>query len=213
MTYEAVVVRHGQTPANAEERFADKQESQKDELSDLGIQQCKALRERFKREGRFFRHYFHGPLTRQLQSAHLMFPTQQYDWEVICDLDEKQTPPQFAGRLGSEVEAEMPGILARWHRCELNPPGGETQAEFMHRVWKFMESELKPACLTGPTIIITSAWVINAMIAHPKALAIPPRNWFNLRISNTSITTLKLLENGDWQALSIGDTNHLRALA
>ena len=53
MTYEAVVVRHGQTPANAEERFADKQESQKDELSDLGIQQCKALRERFKREGRF----------------------------------------------------------------------------------------------------------------------------------------------------------------
>lgn len=89
-------------------------------------------------------------------------------------------------------------------------PGGETVAEFHHRVWRSLRSILDRHI--GDTVMaVCHGGVIDAVIRG--ALRCSPTGVFEMHTLNTSLTELLWLGPGRWRLVRYNDAAHLVGLA
>ncbi|MFN8529464.1 MAG: histidine phosphatase family protein [Anaerolineae bacterium] len=87
-------------------------------------------------------------------------------------------------------------------------PGGESRAQVRERVIEAFHEIMQQK--TGETVAIVSH--TTAIMTMLKEL-IPSYDPTGVDLDNTSVTTIRRRENGDWEIVAIDDTIHLEGLA
>ncbi|RIH87702.1 Phosphoserine phosphatase 1 [Meiothermus luteus] len=195
------LLRHGETPWNAEGRFQGHYDVG---LSPEGLRQAYRLAERLAA----YRHSFDGLYSSDLQRAAL---TARPIAEALglTPIYDRRIREIYAGELQGLLRSESELRYPEFHRAvQLDPwntkrPGGESMADLAARVQEFLD-ELPE----GRHLVVTHGGVIRA--ALKLVLHLDNGSWRRFHIQNTSITRLLYPEG---TALSVGDVGHLEAWA
>lgn len=195
------LVRHGETPWNAEGRFQGHYDIN---LSPEGLHQAYRVAERLAAS----RHFFDGLYSSDLQRAILtakpiaeaLHLTPIYDSRV-----REIYAGELQGLLRSEMESRYPEFQQAVQHDPWNTkrPGGESMADVAARVQCFVDD-----LPDGRFIVVTHGGVIRA--ALKIVLKLENGTWRKFQLQNTSITRLVYPEG---TALSVGDVGHLEAWA
>lgn len=170
----ALLIRHGQTPGNAQGRYIGRTD---EPLSEQG----RAAAERLGAD-RSVRLVYVSPLRRARETAALLFPSAEQ--RVLPGLRETDFGV-FEGRTAGEL-AEDPAYRA-WvdGGCRGACPGGESRAEVSRRAAAaFLEAVRASA---EDAVFVTHGGVIMAILAE---LALPRRDYYDYQTPNL----------GGWQA-------------
>lgn len=195
------LVRHGETPWNAEGRFQGHYDIN---LSPQGLRQAYRVAERLAacRQG------FDGLYSSDLQRAVLTAKPIAEALGLTPSYDPRLREI-YAGELQGLLRSEMPALYPEFHQAiQRDPwntprPGGESMADLAKRVQEFL-GELPQ----GRFIVVTHGGVIRALLKI--VLELENGAWRRFQIQNTSITRLLYPEG---MALSVGDVGHLEAWA
>ena len=195
------LLRHGETPWNAEGRFQGHCDVN---LSPLGLHQAYRVAERLAA----CRQDFNGLYSSDLQRAAL---TAKPIAEALrlTPVYDPRLREIYAGELQGLLRSEMEKLYPEFHQAiQRDPwntrrPGGESMADLAARVQEFID-ELPQ----GRFIVVTHGGVIRA--ALKIVLELENGTGRKFQIQNTSITRLLYPEG---LALSIGDVGHLEAWA
>lgn len=195
------LVRHGETPWNAEGRFQGHYDVN---LSPQGLHQAYRVAERLAA----CRQSFDGLYSSDLQRAALTAKpiAEALRLNPIYDPRLREIyAGELQGLLRSEAQARYPEFHQAVQRDPWNTPrpGGESMADLARRAEGFLE-ELPQ----GRFIVVTHGGVIRALLKI--VLGLENGAWRRFRIQNTSITRLLYPEG---TALSVGDVGHLEAWA
>lgn len=200
---ELVVIRHGQTVANA---IGILQGQTNTELDATGIRQAEVVAERLRDE--HFDAAYSSDLGRAFNTA-LAIASFHDNLEII------QTPALREWALG-ELEGltfpilmeKYPDIMASFRRESENTlvPGGESQEEFQNRVGTFLD-DIASKNQDKRVLVVTHGGVLQRIFRH----AVGPTGKFNiLSISgNTSINIFRNID-GAWQLVTWNDCAHLK---
>jgi broad specificity phosphatase PhoE len=188
------LVRHGQ---------ASRYDEGLDTLSDLGVEQARAVATELRRRGVEPRRIVTGGLRRQRQTAEaLAGPAPEVDtrWDEYDHLGVLTGHPP--GAEPRTVQEALDTALATW----VGAADGyaETWTAFRLRVGAALDA-LDPA---GTTVVVTSAGPISAIVA--ALLGAPTEGWLALNrvMVNTGITTLAVGRRGV-SLVSFNDHAHL----
>jgi probable phosphoglycerate mutase len=195
------LVRHGETPWNAEGRFQGHYDIN---LSPAGLHQAYRIAERLAAS----RHPFDGLYSSDLQRATLTARpiAQALHLTPIYDPRIREI---YAGELQGLLRSEMELRYPEFHQAvQLDPwnarrPGGESMADLAARVQSFLDD-----LPDGRHVVVTHGGVIRS--ALKIILKLENGTWRKFQIQNTSITRLLHPEG---MALSVGDVGHLEAWA
>lgn len=195
------LVRHGETPWNAEGRFQGHCDVN---LSPQGLHQAYRVAERLAA----CRQNFDGLYSSDLQRAVLTAKPIAGALHLTPSYDPRLREI-YAGELQGLLRSEMPALYPEFHQAiQRDPwntprPGGESMADLAKRVQEFLE-ELPQ----GRFIVVTHGGVVRALLKI--VLELENGAWRRFQIQNTSITRLLYPEG---MALSVGDVGHLEAWA
>lgn len=195
------LVRHGETPWNAERRFQGHHDVN---LSPQGLHQAYRVAERLAA----CRQNFDGLYSSDLQRAALTAKPIAEALHLTPNYDPRLREI-YAGELQGLLRSEMPALYPEFHQAiQRDPwntprPGGESMADLAKRVQEFLE-ELPQ----GRFIVVTHGGVVRALLKI--VLELENGAWRRFQIQNTSITRLLYPEG---MALSVGDVGHLEAWA
>jgi probable phosphoglycerate mutase len=181
-------------------------------LSPLGRKQAEALAERLARTGEVRADVLiASAYPRAVETAELI-ASGLGDLEVVVDADvgEHDPGPENDGLSFTEF-LDRHG-MPDWERdphAVVFPGGGETLAEFHHRVGRALhriasEHEGRTA------VIVCHGGVVDVAFRH--LLRLPSFGAFELRTTNTSLTELVLVRAGRWQLARYNDAAHLAGL-
>lgn len=180
-------------------------------LSPLGRKQAEALSERLARTGEIHADVLIASgFPRAIETAELL-ASALGDRAVVVDpeVGEHDPGPEYDG-VSFEAFLErngMPDWEGDAHGVVF--PGGETLAEFHHRVGRALHRIA--ADHDGRTVVIVChGGVIDA--AFRSLLRLPTSGVFELRTVNTSITELVRVRAGRWQLVRYNDAAHLEGL-
>lgn len=180
-------------------------------LSDLGRRQAEALAERLARTGELSVDWLYSSAyPRAVETAEALAgvlgrPVQidpgfgEHDPGPECD---GLTFDEFVERYGTpDWESDPHGVTF--------PGGGETLAEFQHRVGATLHRVL--ARHAGATVLVAChGGVIDAVLR--AAMHAPPTGAFELHTANASITELVLARPGRWRLVRYNDCAHLAGI-
>ena len=206
-------VRHGESDVTVRQVFGG--ELTCTGLSALGVRQAEALRDRLVRTGGLdVDAFWASTLPRAIETAEIVAPAVgQVDFETDRDLEELRPGPEADGTPFADYERRF-GAFDQWaepHRPIA--PGGESLAEFQHRVGQALFS-LTDRSAARSVLIVCHGGVIDAAFrslvgyTHPTGL-------FSL---NTSITEFRRLLDDDgqptgrWVLMRYNDAAHLEGL-
>jgi len=131
-------------------------------LTPLGIEQAKALAEKFKQTP--LDYIFASELRRTQRTAEIV--NAFHNLKVTVDSRLNDGPTGFEGKPFQEYDAALAAAPNRW-TAHFND--GESIEDIKKRVAGFMdELRVKPY---DSVLIITSLWIIFAMMAHIKGLS------------------------------------------
>lgn len=149
---ELVIVRHGQTPGNAERRYVGCASDQP--LSEFGREQARQAQS-FPQVSKVYV----SKLRRTHETAAIMFPNAEQ--EIIEGIHEMDFGV-FTGRSADEMEDDKQyrEWVESW--CEGTCPGGESKAEFNERICAAMKAFLLDAASRGEHVV--------HMVAHGGTL-------------------------------------------
>ncbi len=150
-------------------------------LTPFGIEQAKALGEKLKQK--HIDHIFVSKLWRTQQTAEIVNTFHNVKIDIDSRLDDGSSG--FEGKPFQDYAAALAAASDRW-TARFN--GGESIEDIKKRVAAFVE-ELQTKKYDS-VLIITSLWIIFAMIAHIKNL------------SNEEAWNLKV-EQGSWNELEV----------
>lgn len=180
-----LIVRHGQTAWNAEDRLTTRSDIP---LSVRGEQQALELAGAL--EGVRFERAFCSPLARARETAQIALGEREL--ELACDarLVEPDAGP-FEGQRFSELRAGDSALAVAYRRCtaERNPvypAGAETVAEAAARISGFLD---QMAALPGRTFAASHATLIR--IAALAFLGQDPAYYHRLKIGNCHALLIK----------------------
>lgn len=212
-----LLVRHGQTPFNRDLKWHDQSDIG---LTDLGVNQAKAIAEALKNENPVA--IYSSPLKRSLLTANLI--AVEHNSTVI----EKAGLSEIdAGQLGGltyeEISKKFPDFFQTWESDIVNtaPPSGETMYSLQSRCWSVIE-EIALTHREGTVIVVSHSFSIASIIC--KAINLPLTSFQNLNIQLASISELLLhdltpeeaLQNPTWRKSAIlsrlNDTHHLNGI-
>jgi len=195
------LVRHGETPWNAEGRFQGHFDIN---LSPEGLHQAFRVAERLSACRQGFDGLYSSDLQRAMRTAkpiaEALHLTPVYD---------PRLREIYAGELQGLLRSEMETLYPAFHEAILRDPwntkrpGGESMADLAARVQHFLDD-----LPDGRFILVTHGGVIRA--ALKIVLKLDNGAWRKFQIQNTSITRLLYPEG---TALSVGDVGHLEAWA
>jgi len=202
-----LLVRHGQTAWNTKGRFAGQFDLPLDEA---GHAQAAALANRLKDEQ--VDAIYSSDLSRAWGTALAI----QSSLALRVDLkpDSRLREMNFGDWQGltyPEIQRRNPEGLEGWEKDQLHnaPPHGETLLEFSERV-KSVYKELRGAHADQTLILVAHGGSLQLLITY--ALGLPPEKYWQVYLSNASLSDLRVYELGAILNL-LNDTSHLdRAL-
>ncbi len=195
------LVRHGETPWNAEGRFQGHYDIG---LSPHGLHQAYRVAERLAASRYAFNGLYSSDLGRALLTARPIAEALG-----LTPIPDPRIREIHAGELQGLLRSEMEARYPEFHRAiQQDPwntkrPGGESMADLAARVQSFLDDLPE-----GRFIVVTHGGVIRA--ALKIVLNLDNGTWGKFQIQNTSITRLLYPEG---RALSVGDVGHLEAWA
>jgi len=203
-----ILVRHGESVATVNRVIGGPRTCAG--LSDLGRQQAERLRERLARSAEFeARALLSSGYPRARETADLIAPALGVDVEIVTEFGEHDPGPDCDGLTFQEF-IDRHG-MPDW---ETDPyavtfPGGETVAEFHHRVARALADGVRRH-VGGTVVIVCHGGVID--VAIRRTLRASMTGDFDLHTRNTSITELVLGRPGRWRLVRYNDVAHLDGL-
>lgn len=179
-------------------------------LSELGERQGERLRSRLERTGEIdATALVSSAYPRARETADLIAPALGLDVQVVDGFGEHDPGPDCDGLTFQEF-IDRHG-MPDW---EADPftvtfPGGETVAEFHHRVGVAL-TEVIEANEGGSVVVVCHGGVIDAILR--RALRSPMTGDFDVHTLNTSLTELVLGRPGRWRLVRYNDAAHLEGL-
>ncbi len=199
-----VVVRHGETANNAEQRFTGQLDAP---LNTLGAQQAHAVARALAAE--HFDLIVASDLARARQTAAAIAAPRGVSVTLDPDLREISVGA-WEGLTRSEAQARYPDELARWdaNAVEHAPPGGETVAHLAERVTRALRWA-RGVAPDGAIVWVTHGGVVGVLICLVLGIDLAHRAQF--RRDNGGITELAVGERSG-VLVRLNDTHHLRGV-
>jgi broad specificity phosphatase PhoE len=202
-----ILLRHGESTGNAERRHQGQADYP---LTDLGINQVKALAEEWKSRDWVFDRVVSSPLKRAKQTAEILSERLGFDLEYDPIWMERDN-------------GELAGLLFERAREVLPPPDfiplydpiaetGESQWELYLRAGTALNQLIKLP--PGRHLVISHGGLLN-MVMHSLVGLVPQPNFQgpNFRFSNTGYSTIRYEPgNHNWIIREHNNTNHLKGL-
>ncbi len=197
------IIRHGETENNRLYKFVG---STDQPLNDRGIAQAETLRKPMS-EVHLDRIYT-SPYLRTTMTAERV--RNGRDIEVIGDRGLCEIHcGKWEGLGKPEIEALWPGQIELWEHTPdlLHMEDGETFSQVQERAVKALTDIVKKE--RGNSIAVVSH-MLTIQLIMAKLLSVPIRDvWQMVRLENTSITTMQIHDNGDFEVLRWADESHL----
>ncbi|MFC1919394.1 histidine phosphatase family protein [Chloroflexota bacterium] len=196
-----ILVRHGQTAWNREERFRGRADI---ELDDVGVKQAQAVANRLKQSG--ITGIYSSPLKRTLQTAQpigKLGNLKVLPLDSVIDVDYGY----WQGLTIEEAQRRDPDIFLQWRHepQKVRFPHGESLKEVRSRAAISLDQLTQD--YIGQTFVIVSHIVVcRLIILH--FMDLDTAHFWNIRQDNCSINTFEMRE-GLKIAVSINDTCHL----
>ena len=201
-----LLIRHGQSEANAEGRLQGHLDSP---LSEQGRAQAQALARRLQGEGWQIAAFYASDLRRAAETAdilaaHLGLPVaydarlREYDYGPLNGLTWAEIEA-LGGQIGLalRLEAEWPTI-----------PGAEEMEAFRARVTAALD-DIRARHQDGDTAaIVAHGGSLSMLLAH--LLGLPPRRPGPFRLSNASLSVVEFHARGP-RLIRLNDTCHLQS--
>lgn len=197
------IIRHGETENNRLYKFVG---STDQPLNDRGIAQAETLRKPMS-EVHLDRIYT-SPYLRTTMTAERVRNGRYI--EVIGDRGLCEIHcGKWEGLGKPEIEALWPGQIELWEHTPdlLHMEDGETFSQVQERAVKAFTDIVKKE--HGNSIAVVSH-MLTIQLIMAKLLSVPIRDvWQMVRLENTSITTMQIHDNGDFEVLRWADESHL----
>ncbi|MFQ5678138.1 MAG: histidine phosphatase family protein [Gemmatimonadota bacterium] len=181
------LVRHAQTDANVERRYAGWSD---DSLNETGRGQARALGDRLASHG--IRHVYSSPVRRAVETAELLADAWEAEVRTVHDLHEIEIGP-WRGFTEAEVEKGWPGDYRRWREepAAFRLEGRESLAGLAERAVQALDqighaqlaADEAPAVIVSHLALIRVLWLTarNAPLAEYHRVAAPHCEVFALR--------------------------------
>lgn len=167
-----VLVRHGQSQANADGLFTGRLDSP---LTDRGRQEAAALGIRMKEEGFRFEAAFTSTLMRAIETAEL----------ALDALGQSDLVPRRYGALDERDYGDLSGLgkecayrrfgaerIEGWRRSYAGqPPNGESLRDTVARVVPIYLRQIQPAAMRGPTLVVAHGNSLRALVMTLEGLS------------------------------------------
>jgi alpha-ribazole phosphatase len=205
MNTRLLIVRHGQTAWNADGRFMGQLDVPLDET---GRAQALAVAKRLADERPAT--IYSSDLVRARDTAIAI-------QEAIAPRPELKLDPRlremnfgdWQGQTYAEIQRQDPQTLARWEseRFSMAPPNGETLSNFVARI-RAAYQDISAAHPEHTVIVAAHGGSLQVLIV--LALGLPPEAFQKMRLSNASLSDLRIYDTGAILYL-LNDTSHLSA--
>ena len=172
---QALLIRHGETPGNAERRYIGRTD---EPLSEKGLSDAKRAAKDPE-----LRRVFVSPYIRARETASILFPNAE---QIVLPGLRETDFGIFEGKTADEM-AEDPDYRAwvdSW--CEGPIPGGESRADVAERAAEAFSETVSDAirnAASGPLVFVTHGGVIMALLS---ALAVPKKDYYDYSVRNLS---------------------------
>lgn len=198
--HQITFLRHAETIANQGRIVQGQQNSP---LSDLGIQQAKAVGKYWAAEGITFDHIVCSPLQRARMTVELAFGK-----DIEIELDDQWKERRFGEAEGMDYDSFRRTISAHTDRSPYTPvfETGESDWDLFLRASSAIQDILRRP--SGHTLVVTHGGILNAALHSILGLS-PSASGSRsiMRTSNTGSTHVR--HNRIWMILSMNDTRHL----
>jgi broad specificity phosphatase PhoE len=203
MATRILLIRHGQTEWNREERFRGRADVP---LNSTGLAQAAAAGRRVASEWKPVAAYA-SPLSRAMQTGAAIaepFGLTVQPWSDLIDIEYGQ----WQGLSPDEVRARWPELLNEWYHApqRAHIPGGETLADLDIRGMAAVR--LLASQHPDQTIVLVGHTVINRVILL-GVLGLGLSRFWHLRQDTGAINVFET-EGDDFTMVSLNDTCHLR---
>jgi probable phosphoglycerate mutase len=198
-----ILVRHGQTEWNREERFRGRAQVP---LNETGLVQAEVTGRRIAAEWRPTAIYS-SPLSRAIKTAeviarHFDLPVQVHPG--LTDIDYGQ----WEGLTPDEVRKLSPKMIDDWFNTpdSIRIPGGETLADVRARAMETINEIV--ARHEGQSVVVVGHTVINRIILL-GVLGLSNDRFWRLRQDTCAMNCIEA-DMGDFTLVSLNDTCHMR---
>ncbi len=201
------ITRHGQTVWNTEHRFQGRKDSP---LTELGKEQARLLHNRIKDIK--FDVIYTSPSARAMETSMLI----KGDLDIPLIQSERLYEMNFGDWEGEILENILERYAEQYRNLILAPSKyvpitGETYEQVFERTFDFIE-ELKQKEKQKTVLIVTHGITRKAIMSFFQKEEIDTF-WSNERIAKqTSLTRVKIEENGDYEVLMNNDYSHWKHL-
>jgi len=176
-----LLVRHGQTDWNEEDRF---QGQSNIPLNDIGILQAQALSARLADEK--IHRVFVSDLSRARQTANIIAERHHCTMIILPELREMFFG-EWEGLTYAQIQKEYPEILEKWQSDTLKvaPPGGENLQVFAQRIQKFVQN-IQMSHAKDTVLMVAHGGTLQVFLC--LALKLSPAMYWQFRISTGSLS-------------------------
>jgi broad specificity phosphatase PhoE len=195
-----LLVRHGQTEGNVEERYQGRTDTQ---LNEVGLQQADRLARRLSSEK--IDCIYCSDLKRAMQTAERVASAHNLTVNPRKELRELDVG-EFEGKRLEEIVEDHGPLEDMWSEGEWRAPGGETLGELSARVDRFV-ADVKQHHKDGTILAVAHGGTLRSLISG--FLGIDPHNWWRFQLDSASLSVLEL--HPDRVVLTLlNDTCYLR---
>ena len=195
-----LLVRHGQTEGNVEERYQGRTDT---ELNETGLKQSDELAQRLSNE--HIDCVYSSDLKRAMQTAERVASARNLRVNPRKELRELDVG-EFEGKRLEEIVEDHGSLEEMWSEGEWRAPGGETLSELVDRVDRFV-GEVRQRHEGETVLVVAHGGTLRSLISG--FLGIDPHNWWRFQLDSASLSILELHPERAVVAL-LNDTCHLR---
>jgi alpha-ribazole phosphatase len=199
-----LLVRHGETGWNRAGRYQGQSDT---ELSKIGIEQAKKLRERLAAEG--IDAIYSSDLKRALRTAELIASV--HDVEVVPRQELRELDfGEFEGRYFEEIKERYLPLDQMWRGedLEARAPGGESLYQLANRVSQF-ENKLGRVPDKETILIVAHGGSLRVLIC--LLLGVGLECWWQFQLDSASLSIVEIYPERNILSV-LNDTCHLRDL-
>ena len=193
MSTRLLVVRHGQTDWNSSGRFQGQTDIP---LNLIGVGQAQAVARRLAQE--MPAAIYASDLQRAWQTAEIIHKAQPLDGRCPLVAEPRLREMCFGeweGLTYKEIQARQSQFLQRWESDleHTAPPGGETLLDLAERV-RAANQSIASAHPDSTVLLVAHGGPLQLLIA--MALGLPPGRFWQIHLSNASLSELRLHPEG-----------------
>ncbi|MCX7981728.1 MAG: histidine phosphatase family protein [Syntrophales bacterium] len=196
---EIILVRHGETPWNREERVQGISDI---ELSEEGRDQARRLATALREKA--FGSIYSSPLSRALETARIINIHHGLSIQVREELREMDQGV-FEGMSFRELMEKEGEFLSRWIKdpASVTMPGGESLLDVQRRAWPVVEEILERG---ENSLIVSHSFTLSTIICGMAG--IPLSRFRRVSVSPASLSIIRF-EGGSCRIEKINDCRHL----